>query len=90
MYDSKELKKKFESEGEAAVQDKLVQGAYNQQKAKIAEDWLREKEEERERLRNIKRDSILKNQAHAMWAMVIVAGISLIISIIALIISLLK
>ena len=90
MYDSKELKKKFESEGEAAVQDKLVRGAYNQQKARIAEDWLREKEEERERLRNIKRDSILKNQANAMWAMVIVVGISLIISIIALIISLLK
>lgn len=77
-------------EGEETVRNKLLQGAYNQQKAKIAEDWLREKEEERERLRNIKRDSILKNQANAMWAMVIVAGISLIISIIALIISLVK
>ncbi len=90
MYDPKELKKKFESNGEVTVRDKLLQGAYNQEKARIAEDWLREKEEERERLRNIKRDYILKNQANAMWAMVIVAGISLIISIIALIISLLK
>jgi len=84
-----EFRNRLEERGELAVQSALAAGRYSQQRVKIAEAWLQEREAARNDASSSESLRIARSAKNAAWAAAIAAMIAIPIAIVSLVISVL-
>lgn len=84
-----EFRARLGERGELNVQGALAAGRYNQQRVKIAEAWLQEREDARNAASSSESLRIARSAKNAAWAAAVAAMIAIPIAIVSLVISIL-